>query len=155
MKSEFMLHKNLSEIRTDILTKQERSRRMQLIHSRDTKPELVVRRHIKEMGLRFHTHSAKLPGKPDLVFSSAKKVIFIHGCFWHRHEKCRRAQTPKSHETYWKEKFIKNIERDLKNQAELKQKGWQSLVLWECEITKADRLMKKLNRFLIPSLKTL
>lgn len=102
------------------------------------------------MGYRFRLHQRDLPGKPDLVFASRKKVIFVHGCFWHQHElaSCLDGRTPKSNQAYWGSKLARNVERDGEVQAALKDIGWEVLVIWECEIRKAELLADKINSFL-------
>jgi len=132
----------------DKLTRNERSQRMSLIRSRDTRPELAVRRIVHAMGYRYRLHGEDLPGSPDLVFASRRKVIFVHGCFWHRHAGCRLAQTPQSRLDYWGSKLASNRKRDMRNQRQLRQKGWRLFVVWECQLRNQDRLMGKINRFL-------
>lgn len=134
----------------DKLSPDERSKLMAKVKSKNTKPELLVRKLIFSLGYRYRLHSAKLPGSPDLVFSSRKKVIFVHGCFWHRHEGCRRATTPQSKQEYWNGKFARTVERDRANIVALKSMGWDSLVLWECELKNIDLLKAKLVSFLNP-----
>lgn len=129
----------------DTLSRFERSARMRLIHSRDTKPELVVRRMIHRMGYRFRLHG-NLPGRPDLVFRSKARVIFVHGCFWHSHKNCGR--TPKSRLEYWKPKLRRNVERDKEAQRQLRRLGWKLLVVWECELENLSSLARKVRKFL-------
>lgn len=121
---------------------------MSLIRSKDTKPELAVRKLLFSMGFRYRLHGAELPGKPDIVFRARKKAIFVHGCFWHRHEGCRKATTPLSRSDYWLPKFAKTKERDKQHLEALCEMGWQSLVVWECELNNADTLAAKLRAFL-------
>ena len=128
-----------------------RRRIMQAVRGRDTKPEMVVRRLVHEMGYRYRLHRRDLPGSPDLVFGSRRKVIFVHGCFWHQHSdpECKIAHVPKSRRAYWQAKFDRNVARDQRQQAELLKAGWMVLVLWECEIRNdPDRLRKLLRSFL-------
>ena len=124
----------------DTLTGEQRSERMSRVRSRDTKPEMAVRSLVHSLGYRYRLHGRKLPGKPDLVFSCRKKVIFVHGCFWHRHPRCKNNRLPKSRLTFWKPKLELNRKRDLKNQRKLRRLGWRFLVIWECQ-TKDDELL--------------
>jgi DNA mismatch endonuclease, patch repair protein len=130
----------------DILSRSERSKRMALIRSRDTKPEWIVRRLVHAMGYRFRLHVRSLPGCPDLVFRSRAKVIFVHGCFWHMHKNCCRP--PKSRLRYWKPKLERNAQRDKRVRRELHRSGWRSLVIWECETDGGDELKRRIRRFL-------
>ncbi|MHB1959769.1 MAG: very short patch repair endonuclease [Acidobacteriaceae bacterium] len=132
----------------DTLTKTERSIRMGLIRSKDTKPELSVRRLVHGMGYRYRLHGKNLPGKPDMVFSGKSKAIFVHGCFWHLHRNCSKCRPPKSRLNYWKPKLQRNADRDRQVRQQLRRLGWSSLVVWECELAKQDRLVGKINRFL-------
>lgn len=134
----------------DTLSKKERSARMALIRSKDTKPEMIVRCSLHRLGYRFRLHRRSLPGVPDLTFPSRRKVIFVHGCFWHAHEGCSIANMPKSRRDYWAEKFRRNKERDLSNIQLLRQDGWKVLTLWECETKAPERLARKLTHFLGP-----
>lgn len=120
------------------------------IRAKDTKPEMVVRRLVHGLGYRFRLHSRKLPGRPDLVFPGRKKVLFVHGCFWHAHEGCRRAFSPKARSEYWRAKLQANRERDARVCEELAHLGWSWLVVWECEI-KDPSLPLRLSRFLGPT----
>lgn len=134
----------------DTLSSAQRSERMSRIKGRDTKPEMVVRKLIHGMGYRYRLHLAGLAGRPDLVFRSRKKVIFVHGCFWHRHEdsSCRLSRMPKSNLDFWKAKLEANRERDLKNIETLTKSGWKVLVVWECESGRIEVLSHKLHKFL-------
>lgn len=136
--------------RMDVLTSAERSARMARIRARDTKPEMIVRRLVHSMGARYRLHDKRLPGSPDLVFPSRRKVIFVHGCFWHRHPdpQCGRVRTPKSRREYWEPKLAGNRERDIHNQSQLAALGWQSLVVWECEISDREQLRNRIGHFL-------
>ena len=120
---------------------------MSRIGSKNTGPELAVRSLVHRMGYRFRLYRPDLPGKPDLAFPGMHKVIFVHGCFWHGHY-CKRDEMPKSRIDYWGEKVLKNQARDLRNRRELGRLGWESLVVWECEVKKPDRLANKIKRFL-------
>lgn len=120
---------------TDIVDAQRRSEMMAGIRSRNTAPELAVRRIAHRMGLRFRLHRNDLPGRPDLVFPKHRMAVFVHGCFWHRHEGCRHASMPKSRTVFWTRKFAANVERDARQQAALSTLGWRVLVIWQCETT--------------------
>lgn len=121
---------------TDSLNRKERSARMALVRGKDTKPELAVRRLVHGMGYRYRLHRASLPGKPDLVFASRRKVIFVHGCFWHRHPStaCKLARLPKSRLDFWLPKLEGDRLRDERNKRKLKRYGWKVLSIWECQI---------------------
>lgn len=109
---------------------------MGLVRSKNTKPELLLRKALFARGFRYRLHVKKLPGKPDIVFSKYKMAIFVHGCFWHRHVDCRAASLPKSNLEYWIPKFTRNIEKDIAQQEALKSSGWRVYVVWECELRK-------------------
>lgn len=127
-----------------------RSATMARVKSKDTSPELLVRRAVHAMGYGYRLHAPNLPGKPDLVFRGRKKVIFVHGCFWHRHQKrgCRLARLPTSRSEYWTTKLEGNRLRDLRNKKLLKQQGWSVLEIWECELKNGNAVTRKLSRFL-------
>ncbi|WP_132651939.1 very short patch repair endonuclease [Rhizobium sp. BK418] len=125
-----------------------RRRLMARVKATDSKPEMLVRRAVHRLGYRYRLHVRALPGTPDLVFPRLNKVIFVHGCFWHRHSGCARTTTPKAHAEYWQRKFNDNVRRDERSQATLETLGWQVLVIWECEITDSDRLTEQLYTFL-------
>jgi DNA mismatch endonuclease (patch repair protein) len=118
----------------DTLTKAERSKRMSLIRSMNTSPELALRKALHALGLRYRLHVKDLPGKPDIVFRKHKVAVFVHGCFWHRHEGCKVANMPKSNTQFWEEKFNQNVQRDMATTARLEQLGWRVEVIWECEL---------------------
>ncbi len=132
----------------DRLSTKDRSYQMSLVKSKNTGPELTVRKIVFSMGHRYRIHGAGLPGKPDLVFSRKKKAIFVHGCFWHRHEDCKKTTTPVSNIEYWLPKFAKTIERDRQTLASLQELGWKTLVVWECELKDIVALAEKLRVFL-------
>ncbi len=118
----------------DKISKSQRSLIMSKVHSKDTAPEMIVRSLLHRMGYRFRLHQKVLPGKPDIVLPKYKTIIEIRGCFWHRHEGCQRASTPKSNTEYWQKKFENNIERDQLNEIKLKKLGWKVIIIWECEV---------------------
>lgn len=125
----------------DTMTPEQRHRCMAAIKGKNTKPELMVRRYLHALGLRYSLHSSKLPGKPDLVFRRLKTVIFVNGCFWHGHDKCTVFRLPKSRTDYWEAKIARNRLRDAKNIAKLESMGWNVIVIWECEMrTVNDRI---------------
>jgi DNA mismatch endonuclease (patch repair protein) len=128
-----------------------RSRIMRSIRKEDTKPELAVRRAVHRMGFRFRLHRRDLPGSPDLVLPRLRKVIFVHGCFWHQHPGCRSAKRPKTRVGYWHPKLDRNIARDDRALTDLESLGWRALVLWECEIRDEAALHMNLVQFLMPS----
>ena len=127
---------------------EQRSRNMSAIKSKNTKPEIILRKLLHSMGYRFRLHKKDLPGSPDIVLPKYKTVIFVHGCFWHRHQNCKYASNPKTRREFWEKKFKENIERDKKAQEKLKNLGWKTKIIWECEIKKQDKLIKKLEDFL-------
>jgi DNA mismatch endonuclease (patch repair protein) len=109
---------------------------------------MIVRRIVHGMGYRYRLHAKDLPGRPDLVFRKAKKVIFVHGCFWHQHRACREGRIPGSRQEYWTPKLTRNVERDAEHTAALKQNGWSQLIVWECEMRDDPSLHKRLQEFL-------
>jgi DNA mismatch endonuclease (patch repair protein) len=123
---------------------------MAAIKSKDMEPELAVRRIVHALGYRYRLHRKDLPGKPDLVFGPRRKVIFVHGCFWHMHQKagCLDARPPKSNTTYWSAKLARNVERDATHLARLKAMGWEVLVVWECETGDRAAVEKRIRYFL-------
>lgn len=127
---------------TDIVDSRRRSEMMAGIKARDTVPEIAVRCIAHKMGLRFRLHRKELPGRPDLVFPKHRLAVFVHGCFWHRHEGCRYAYTPKSRVAFWTEKFAGNVARDKRNEEALHDLGWKILVIWECE-TRDDETVRR------------
>lgn len=120
---------------------------MAAVPQRDSKPEMVVRRAVHRMGYRFRLHVRDMPGTPDLVFPRLGKVIFVHGCFWHRH-RCKRATTPATRKEFWLEKFEQNIARDRRNNRRLRQDAWDVLVVWECWTRRPEWLQERLLTFL-------
>lgn len=119
---------------TDVVSQAVRSRMMSSIRGRNTRPEMAVRRYLHRCGFRYRLHDQSLPGSPDLVFPRYRTVIFVHGCFWHRHAGCRLAATPASNEEFWRQKLSANAERDQQNLQKLLRDGWQVIVIWECGI---------------------
>ena len=128
----------------------ERSALMAKIRGRDTQPEMFVRQLLHRQGYRFRLHAGDLPGRPDIVFRSRRKAIFVHGCFWHHHEGCKRATVPKTRATYWKRKFESNQKRDIASISALEGMGWKVMVIWECEVVAKDakNLFERLTNFL-------
>jgi DNA mismatch endonuclease, patch repair protein len=125
----------------------DRSANMRAIRSKGMRPELAVRSLVHKLGYRFRLHRSDLPGKPDLVFPSRRKVIFVHGCFWHSH-RCKMAHIPKSNQGYWGPKLQGNQARDGKNIAALKAAGWKVLVIWECKTRNERGIIGQVSRFL-------
>lgn len=134
----------------DTLNKLARSERMSRIRGKDTRPEMVVRRMLYGMGYRYRLHQRELPGSPDLVFWNRRKVIFVHGCFWHRHadSSCKLARAPKSRLDFWMPKLEANAMRDEKNEETLLSLGWEILVIWECELRNDAFLKSKIKAFM-------
>ena len=132
----------------DIVSPEKRSRMMAGIKGKNTRPELVVRKLVHGMGFRYRLHRKDLPGSPDLVFPRLKKVIFVHGCFWHRHAGCRFAYTPKSNAQFWLDKLEGNIRRDGQAVMALDTLDWQVLIVWECEVSDLPALTRKVSSFL-------
>jgi DNA mismatch endonuclease, patch repair protein len=125
-----------------------RSLIMAAVHSEGTSAEVAVRKIVHSLGFRYRLHVRSLPGRPDLVFPRRRKVIFVHGCFWHRHSNCRYTTSPKTRTEFWEAKFVANVARDGRVKRELKQLGWRVLTVWQCELRKPERLRKRLNEFL-------
>jgi|LGVC01.1.fsa_nt_gb DNA mismatch endonuclease (patch repair protein) len=134
----------------DVFSQKKRSEIMQKIGAKHSKPEKYVRSIVHRMGYRFRLHRKDLPGKPDMVFPKYRKVIFVHGCFWHGHEGCPRAKRPSSNKKFWSEKLKKNIERDKKNQEKLNKMDWDYIIIWQCQIKKGreEELCQTLTNFL-------
>ena len=129
-------------------TPEQRSRVMRAVKSRDTAPELAVRRLAHSMGYRYRLHRKDLPGTPDLVFPSRQKVVFVHGCFWHGHDCPRGDRMPKTNAEYWTTKIARNRQRYERQQAELRLDGWRVLTVWECETRAREELAARLRAFL-------
>lgn len=132
----------------DTLSPEERSERMALVRGKNTQPELLVRSIVFSLGYRYRLHARDLSGKPDLVFRKQKKVIFVHGCFWHRHKGCALARLPKSRLDFWVPKLEENRERDKRNKRALSRDGWRVLTIWECQTKKKANLIQVIRRFL-------
>ena len=132
----------------DRLTPERRSWLMSRVKGQDTDAELTVRRVVFALGYRYRLHGAKLPGKPDLVFARLRKAIFVHGCFWHGHGRCRYGRLPKSRVGFWRTKIATNRTRDRRVLRQLRTNGWKSLVVWRCELKRPEQLVKKLHDFL-------
>lgn len=119
----------------DTFSREARSRIMSAIRSENTRPEFIVRKLLFALGYRFRLHDKRLPGRPDIVLKKFKTVIFVHGCFWHHHKNCRRANWPKSNKEYWIPKIQGNIDRDRTNMKKLRKLNWKIIILWECQLT--------------------
>jgi DNA mismatch endonuclease (patch repair protein) len=132
----------------DTFPPEKRSDIMRRVHSTDTTPERKVRTLLHGLGYRFRLHRKDLPGKPDIVLPKRRAVVFVHGCFWHRHQDCPRASTPMSRQEYWLPKFRRTIERDIKNQEELRKSGWNVVVVWECEIRDLEKLRERMSELI-------
>ena len=125
----------------DYKVSEARSRNMSAIKSKNTRPEIIVRKFLHSKGYRFRIHRKDLPGSPDIVLPKYKTVVFVHGCFWHRHEGCKYKTTPKTRTEFWENKFNENIKRDKNNFKELKKLNWKVLVIWECELNSLKKII--------------
>jgi DNA mismatch endonuclease (patch repair protein) len=132
----------------DRLSKERRSWNMSRIGRRNTEPELIVRSVLHRLGYRFRLHRRDLPGKPDIILPKHRIAVLVHGCFWHRHSKCKYAYTPKSNRRFWARKFISNVKRDREVRRLLRRAGWSVIIVWECEKRNADRLADHLSRLI-------
>lgn len=132
----------------DHVDRKKRSLIMAAVHSRDTGPEMAVRKIVHALGYRYRLHDPKLPGRPDLVFASRHKTIFVHGCFWHRHIGCKYTTTPKTRRAFWESKFSSNVSRDRRTRRELRKMGWEVLTVWQCELRNPEKLKGRLDEFL-------
>jgi DNA mismatch endonuclease (patch repair protein) len=132
----------------DTLTPAQRSERMSRVRSKNTKPEMVIRRLVHKMGFRYRLHVRELPGRPDLVFPGRGKIIFVHGCFWHRHGTCKFTRWPKSKLDFWRPKLEQNRKRDQLVERQLRREGWRVLVLWECQLNTPEVLANRIRAFL-------
>ncbi len=128
----------------DIVDPRTRSRMMSGIRGKNTRPEIAVRKYLHSRGLRYRLHDKRLPGKPDLVLRKYRSVVFVHGCFWHQHRRCKYAYMPKSNRAFWRKKLASNVERDKENRQQLRRLGWRVLVVWECRLHDPD--LKKLEQ---------
>lgn len=140
------IHNNM----VDHVTTDKRSIIMSHIGSKGTKPELSVRKLVHSMGYRFRLHLKQLPGCPDLVFTKRKKIIFVNGCFWHGHDDCKKAKTPKSNVDFWTKKIEINKSRDELNYAKLRSLGWELLIIWQCQLVEKESIFNKIVKFLGP-----
>lgn len=133
----------------DTLSKAARSERMSRVRGKDTKPEMFVRRLVHALGYRYRLHAKALPGTPDLVFPARRKVLFVHGCFWHRHgARCALTRLPKSRIEFWASKLDANRRRDDKHRRSLRSKGWKVLIVWECQLKDTAALQHRISEFL-------
>lgn len=125
-----------------------RSRTMRAVKGKNTAPEMIVRRIVHSMGYRYRLHRKDLPGQPDLVFPGLRKIIFVHGCFWHGHNCARGARMPRANHIYWQNKISRNCLRDAKSIAALEEQGWRVAVIWECELKDLEEVKAQLINFL-------
>ena len=132
----------------DTISPKHRSWNMSQIKGKNTKPELIVRSQLHRMGFRFRIHRKDLPGKPDIVLPKYKTVVFVHGCFWHRHKNCKYSYNPKSRKKFWQDKFQGNVERDKRNSKKLSSLGWRSVVVWECQTVDSAKLQNLIRKSL-------
>ena len=133
----------------DTFSPEKRSEIMRRVRSENTRPEILIGSLLHRLGFRFRKHRNDLPGKPDFVFPKHRAALFVHGCFWHRHSNCPHADTPASRQEYWLPKFTRTVERDRKNQEELKDMGWNVILAWECELRDLERLLNRLKRSIL------
>jgi DNA mismatch endonuclease, patch repair protein len=133
----------------DVFTSEKRSQIMSSIKSKDTKPEMIVRKLLHSMGYRFRLHRKDLPGTPDIILPKYRVAIFVNGCFWHGHENCPNSSMPKTNKEFWDEKIKKNKQRDQKNIEKLIDQGWKPIIIWSCELKDKSELMNKLQKTLI------
>lgn len=133
---------------TDVYNSKKRSEIMARVRATGTKPELIVRQVAHGLGYRFRLHRCDLPGKPDIVFPRYRRVILVHGCFWHGHKGCAKAKRPVTNSAFWDRKLSRNVKRDCENVASLRRAGWRVLVIWECETKDREQLAAKISRFL-------
>ena len=132
----------------DTVSPQKRSANMRRIKSKGTAPERRLGKLIRSLRFKFNSHVRKLPGKPDFVFTSRRRIVFLHGCFWHAHGRCKLSRIPKSKLTYWMPKLMGNKKRDLRNMRKLRSKGWKVLTVWECQLASPAKVKIRLRRFL-------
>jgi DNA mismatch endonuclease (patch repair protein) len=134
---------------TDIYSKEKRSNIMSKISGKNTKPELIIRRILRNLGIRYRLHKGDIPGKPDIVLKKYNKVIFIHGCFWHGHEGCKRSKRPETNKEFWNRKIDRNIERDKENEKQLYESGWDVIVIWQCQLKDLESLKLYLANWIL------
>lgn len=132
----------------DNLTKEQRKLCMTKIKGKNTKPEIIVRKILSRLGIRYRRHNSKLAGKPDIVITKIKKIIFINGCFWHQHKNCKKQAIPKSNKGYWEPKLQRNIEKQMRDIKILKKQDWQVYKIWECQTKDEDKLTQKILKIL-------
>ena len=135
---------------TDTLTRAERSRLMAKIKGKNTAPERAVRSLLHRAGHRFRLHVRGLPGTPDVVLPRHRTVVFVHGCFWHRHRGCKYATMPGSHRKFWTDKFVRNVANDARHRRQLRRLGWKVVVVWSCQLKHPDRVLAKIEKCLGP-----
>ena len=133
---------------TETVTKEKRSEIMRKVPQKNTKPELFVRKLTYRLGYRYRLHRRDIPGTPDLAFIGRRKVIFVHGCFWHAHENCKYSRPPKSNTEFWLPKLARNKARDEATSKQLSEQGWDVLTIWECELKAPEKLEEKISRFI-------
>jgi DNA mismatch endonuclease (patch repair protein) len=133
---------------TDHVHRDKRSLIMAAVHSKNTKPELAVRKIAHALGYRYRLHVADLPGKPDMVFPARRKIILVNGCFWHRHPRCRYATSPKTRSAFWQKKFCTNVARDRRTRQQLRKLGWSILTVWQCELKNPQKVEVRIDEFL-------
>jgi DNA mismatch endonuclease (patch repair protein) len=134
---------------SDVFSRKKRSWIMARISGSNTKPEIIVRKILYGMGYRYRLNVRKLPGTPDIVLSKQKKVIFVHGCFWHGHQACRKKALPKSNKAFWAQKIAGNKARDQRSKRQLRRLGWQALTIWECRTKDLEKVRNSLERFMV------
>jgi DNA mismatch endonuclease, patch repair protein len=134
----------------DKLSSSDRSRVMSRVKGKDTAPEMTVRRLLHALGYRYRLHGKQLPGKPDIVFAARRKLIFVHGCFWHQHTGCRKSTIPDTRRDFWSEKLARNVSRDERTEGQLRALGWDVLVVWECDVRDKEGLTRRLIDFVGP-----
>lgn len=132
----------------DHLNASERSENMRRIRGKNTQPETTVRKFVFSMGYRYRLHYEALPGRPDMAFVRKRKVIFVHGCFWHRHTSCKFARMPKTNSAFWAQKLQRNVARDALRRSQLHKLGWKTMVIWECEARFISKYKKRIQNFL-------
>ncbi len=133
---------------TDVYNRTKRSEIMARVRATGTKPELIVRQVAHRLGYRFRLHRRDLPGRPDVVFPRWRRVVLVHGCFWHGHKGCAKAKRPATNREFWNQKLTRNVERDRENAAALRRVGWRVLVIWECETNDREQIAARISNFL-------